>query len=179
MSHLTRQRCSALTVVKAPSRGRPIGVDQDTRSESLINAGANETLELRLSYEQGSHPNIAAGTVGAGVVRCQRTRWLVLPLTAQRRRYGCAGCPDVRVRCHDQQRLVDEAFSHRGSVSNRMTGKAPGRTTSERQGAYAVTVDPVRPYNRPFATIGAPCNAEVLASSLIGLPVRVSNAASG
>ena len=47
------------------------------------------------------------------------------------------------------------------------------------QGAYAVTVDPVLPYSRPFATIGALCNAEVFASSLIGLPVRVSKADNG
>ncbi len=59
------------------------------------------------------HPDLFGG---ADTVRCQRAWRLVIPVPAQRYRDRRPGSPHVRVRLHQQDRLVNKSLTHNRSM---------------------------------------------------------------
>ena len=84
--------------------------------QGQIDASSYLNFALRLSREQNPYTQLVTDLIGVHVVRRQRTRRLVVPVPAQRHRDGCTGSRLVRLRLHDEERLVDECLFHTTSV---------------------------------------------------------------
>ena len=76
----------------------------------------NLVFFVRLGREQDPHAQLAVVAGGADMVRCQRAWRLVVPVPAQRDRDRRPGSPHVRVRLHEQDRLLSKSLAHDTSM---------------------------------------------------------------
>jgi len=95
-------------IVRPPQRPTPQGI---------VDAPANLVGPVGFCGEQ--HPDLhqIADAFSAGVVRRQRTGWLVIPVTAQRDRDRPAGGAEVAVAVHDELGLMSKGLAHTASVA--------------------------------------------------------------
>ncbi len=110
---------------------------QSAAYQRLVDAVSDIALHLRLSGKQDLDMNLAANPLGAAVVRRQRARRFVLPVSAQGRRDRRSWGSGIGVRRHRQDGLVRERFPHEATVPS-ISGRWHRRSV-------AVVVSPRRP----------------------------------
>ena len=87
--------------------------------ERLFDPAACLWFVLRVSGEQDADLEVAIDAFGADVVRSQRTRWFVLPVSAQCHRDRSTGGSLIGFVAHGEDRVVGESLPHPISVSSR------------------------------------------------------------
>ena len=76
----------------------------------------NLVFFVRFGREQDPHAQLAVIVGGADMVRCQRAWRLVVPVPAQRDRDRRPRSLHIRVRLHEQDRLLHKSLAHDTSM---------------------------------------------------------------
>jgi hypothetical protein len=115
---LVRGYLAGAAVPQLP-RGCEAVRERPSAGERLFDPAAYLRFVLRVSGEQDADVEIVIDAFGADVVRSQRTRWFVLPVSAQCHRDRSTGGTLVCVVAHGEDRFVGESLPHAISVSSR------------------------------------------------------------
>lgn len=109
---LARKQSADVAAMELPAGELVVWSDELSVGECRLDAPPNLRLARRLYGEQDPQVEVCAHPCRARMMRRQRARRLVVPVSAQRHRDSCSGRPRVGIALHGQDCVVGEGIAH-------------------------------------------------------------------